>query len=151
MYYAFIQNSKINGCGECPRVNADVQNVEVTEEIFQNIDRYVWDGEEIIPDPDYEEKQAQKERERIGNLQVTKRVFMLGLEQFGVTYTQLKALLATNERAQMEWDLCMELQRNNPLFDQLAAQFGLSSEILDYIFRKANSEDVPLPVQEEEE
>ena len=70
---------------------------------------------------------------------------MLGLEQFGVTYSQLKDLLATNERAQMEWDLCVELQRNNPLFDQLAAQFGLSSEILDYIFRKANGEDVEPP------
>ena len=89
-----------------------------------------------------EEEQVQKERERIGNLQITKRVFALGLQQLGITYTQLKELIATNEQAQLEWDLCVELQRSNPLLDVMAAQLGVSSEMLDYIFRKANGEDI---------
>lgn len=87
-----------------------------------------------------DEREAQAERERIGNLQVTKRVFMLALQQLGITYTQLKELIATNEQAQMEWDLCVELQRKNPLLDTMAAQLGISSEILDYIFKVANGE-----------
>lgn len=118
---------------------------EVWADFCVNPNKYIWVDDEFIVKPNWEEEHAQEELIRIGNLQVTKRVFMLGLEQFGITYSQLKDLLATNERAQMEWDLCMELQRNNPLFDQLAAQFGLSSEILDYIFRKANGEDVEPP------
>lgn len=97
-----------------------------------------------------EEKQA-KEQERIGNLQITKRVFMLGLQQLGITYNQLKTLIATNEQAQMEWDLCMELQRKNPLLDIMASQLGVSPLMLDYIFQKANGEDVEPPVINEVE
>ena len=90
-----------------------------------------------------EEEKQEQERERIGNLQVTKRVFMLGLQQLGISYAQLKDLIATNEQAQMEWDLCVELQRKNPLLDLMATQLGVSSQMLDYIFRKANGEEVP--------
>lgn len=90
-----------------------------------------------------EEEKQEQERERIGNLQVTKRVFMLGLQQLSISYAQLKDLIATNEQAQMEWDLCVELQRKNPLLDLMATQLGVSSQMLDYIFRKANGEEVP--------
>ena len=142
-YYAHI-NTEYNsiGKGECPVSGENIVCIEITEEVYNNIDHYIYNGEELILDPDYEEKQAQKERERIGELQITKRVFMLGLQQLGITYTQLKTLLATNEQAQMEWDLCVELQRKNPLLDVMASQFGVTSEMLDYIFRKANGEDV---------
>lgn len=103
-----------------------------------DIEYELYNGEYLTPS-----EIAQKERERIGELQVTKRVFMLGLQQLGITYTQLKNLLTTSEQAQMEWDLCVELQRKNPLLDIMASQMGVSSEMLDYIFRKANGEDVP--------
>lgn len=149
MYYAFIENDKINGVGECEILNEDIINFEITKEVFDNIDHYIWDGEAVVIDEDYESKQAQKERERIGELQITKRVFMLGLQQLGLTYTQLKELIATNEQAQMEWDLCVELQRKNPLIDLMASQLGVSSQMLDYIFQKANGEDVDPPVTEE--
>lgn len=100
----------------------------------------------------YTEEEIQaKERERIGNLQITKRVFMLGLQQLGITYNQLKTLIATNEQAQMEWDLCVELQRKNPLLDIMASQLGVSPLMLDYIFQKANGEDVEPPVINEGE
>lgn len=103
----------------------------------------------IVLNPDYEQEEAEKEAERIGNLQITKRVFMLGLQQLGVTYSQLKQLIATNEQAQMEWDLCVELQRKNPLLDIMAAQLSVSPAMLDYIFQKANGEDVQPPVIKE--
>lgn len=137
-YYFYIDNNKINGKGQCE----DDTAVEVTQEMYNDdIDRYIWNGSEIILDPDYEEKQAQKERERIGNLQVTKRVFALALQQLGITYSQLKDLIATSEQAQLEWDLCVELQRKNPLLDVMAAQLGVSSETLDMIFKRANNEN----------
>lgn len=89
---------------------------------------------------EYIQQQAQKERERINKLTVTKRIFALALEQFGVTYTQLKEVIASNERATLEWDLCVELERGNPLLDQLAPTFNITSEQLDYIFKVANGE-----------
>lgn len=95
-----------------------------------------------------EEDKKEDEKERIKSLKVTKRVFALALQEAGITYTQLKELIATNERAQLEWDLCVELERSNPLLDVMAATLGITPEQLDYIFRKANGEEVEPPEDE---
>ena len=62
------------------------------------------------------------------------------LQELGITYTMLKQLIATNEQAQLEWDLCVELERKNPLLDVMALQLGITSEQLDGLFRYANGE-----------
>ena len=97
------------------------------------------DGEPQI-DPDYEAKQAEKEAERVAKLTCTKRVFALMLQELGISYAQLKELIATNEQAQLEWDLCVELERNNPLLDIMASQLGITSAQLDGLFKYANGE-----------
>ena len=140
MYYAFIENGQINGKGQCECLNEEVTNAEISEEVYNDLERYMWNGSEVVLNPNYDQEQAEKERQRIGQLQVTKRVFALALQQLGISYTQLKELIATNEQAQLEWDLCVELQRNNPLLDVMALQLGVSSAVLDDIFKKANGE-----------
>ena len=60
------------------------------------------------------------------------------LQQLGISYNQLKELIATNEQAQLEWDLCIELERCNPLLDIMGAQLGLSSNQIDQMFKYAN-------------
>ena len=87
-----------------------------------------------------EEELAEKEKERIAKLTCTKRVFALMLQELGITYTMLKQLIATNEQAQLEWDLCVELQRSNPLLDVMALQLGVTAEQLDGLFKYANGE-----------
>lgn len=81
-----------------------------------------------------------EENIRISKLTCTKRVFALMLQELGITYTMLKQLIATNEQAQLEWDLCVELQRSNPLLDVMALQLGVTAEQLDGLFRYANGE-----------
>lgn len=104
-------------------------------------DEYVLDGEKyVLKDNAWEEKQRQKERERINALTMTKRVLALGLQELGITYTQLKELISSNEQAQLEWDLCVELERGNPLLDVMGAQLGVTPEQLDNMFRIANGE-----------
>lgn len=88
-----------------------------------------------------EQEKQEQEKERIKSLTMTKRVFALGLQQMGITYSQLKELISTNEQAQLEWDLCVELQRSNPLLDTMALQLGVTSEQLDYMFIKANERE----------
>ncbi len=95
-----------------------------------------------VMDPNYEEKESKKEKDRIGDLKITKRVFALYLKEFGISYSQLKELISTNEQAQMEWDLCVELQRQNPLLDLMGAELNVTPKQIDYIFRKANGEDI---------
>lgn len=87
-----------------------------------------------------EEEIALQEKERIAKLTCTKRVFALMLQELGISYTMLKELIATNEQAQLEWDLCVELERKNPLLDVMALQLGITSEQLDGLFRYANGE-----------
>ncbi|MCQ2975141.1 MAG: hypothetical protein MJ211_10095 [Bacteroidales bacterium] len=88
-----------------------------------------------------EEEIAQQEQEHIKTLTCTKRVFALMLQELGVDYlTQLKPLIESNPQAQLEWDLCVELSRNNPLLDVMASKLGISSEKLDKLFQYANGE-----------
>lgn len=48
-YYVFIENEKINGKGEVQQLTEDVLNIEVTEEIYNNIEKYIYkDGEIVI-------------------------------------------------------------------------------------------------------
>lgn len=62
-YYAFIQNNKINGGGECRCLNSDIQNIEITEEVFNNIQDYIWNGEAVVIDPDLDEKRLNEAKE----------------------------------------------------------------------------------------
>lgn len=62
-YYALIQNNEINGCGECPLLNNDVINTEITEEQFNNIQDYIWNGEAVVINPDLDEIKLQKAKD----------------------------------------------------------------------------------------
>lgn len=111
-----------------------------------------------------QEIQAQ-ERKHILELTCTKRVFALMLQELGVDYiTKLKPLIESNPQAQLEWDLCVELLRANPMLDFMAGKLGVSPEQLDALFLYANGEitkeefdlfkngqdDIPEETQEED-
>lgn len=65
MYFAYIKNNVIQRSGQAPLTNSDVMNIPITEEIYNNLEKYIWNAEkqEIILNPNYEQEQAQK-RER---------------------------------------------------------------------------------------
>jgi hypothetical protein len=88
-----------------------------------------------------------QEQERISNLKCTKRVFVLMLEKMGLDYfEQILPLIECNRQARLEWELCVELERSNPLLDILAKELGVTSLQLDKLFQYANGEDVELEV-----
>ena len=94
-----------------------------------------------------EDEEREREAERISHLKCTKRVLALILEELGIPYSRLKSLIDSNERAQLEWDLCVELERCNPLLDLFGAQLGFSPEQIDQIFKYANGEVGSLEVE----
>ena len=61
MFYAFIEDNKLVGAGECRQLTAGVDNVEISEEVFRNIERYVWNGTDMVRDPDFEVKRRSAE------------------------------------------------------------------------------------------
>lgn len=143
MIYIEIIDNKPTRSTSFEQIGKNYQNVITTdyEDYTVNNRKYIFEDGEVKLNPDYEEEQKQKERERIGNLQCTKRVFILMLEHLGFDYyEQILPLIEANRQAKLEWDLCVELERKNPLLDQMAAQLGVSSEQLDNLFRYANNE-----------
>ena len=97
------------------------------------------DGVVVDNTEEYEKEQQRLEKERIGSLSVTKRVLALALEEMGICYAQLKEVIASNERAQLEWDLCVVVERSNPLLDSMAELLGVTGAQLDAIFVEVNS------------
>ena len=61
MFYAFIEDNKLVGAGECRQLAEGVDNVEISEEMFRNIERYVWNGTDMVRDPDFEVKRRSAE------------------------------------------------------------------------------------------
>lgn len=112
-YYIFLENEKLNGAGQCPVINEDVENIEVSEDVYnayiENPDMYIWAGNEIVENPNYEEEQA-KEREE----QFNKDFFNTSLG-----YVRRKVSMATGETKDFLSDLLptisMGIQMGQPI------------------------------------
>ena len=135
-----MQPQKVEDFGSLPDGYAVATEEQVKKILEDDLFFIVQDGQ-LIPNPNYEEQKAAREAERIGNLQCTKRVFVMMLEQLGLDYyEQILPLIKANRQAQLEWDLCVELQRKNPLLDIMGAQLGITPEQIDNLFKYANGE-----------
>lgn len=65
MYYAFIQENKINGKGQCPCSGEGIECIEISEEIYNDLDRYVWNGSEVVENPNYEQEEYERQYEEV--------------------------------------------------------------------------------------
>lgn len=112
MYYISIENNKIISCGECP-MNEPFQNVEVSEEIYNDFvadhDKYIWNGTEIIENPNYEEIKQQKEQAIINNLTMTALDFITFLKQAGITDEQIEVYLNANLDVKHQLQFCQNV------------------------------------------
>lgn len=118
-------------------VITDAQAAKILEDDLY----YVISDGKLIKNPNYEEEKAARERERISHLKCTKRVFVLMLEQMGFDYfEQIAPLINANRQASLEWTLCVELERANPLLDLMGAQLSVSPAQIDKLFQYANDE-----------
>jgi len=61
-YYAYIKDKKIDGSGQCPCSGGGITCIEITEEVFDNINQYMYKRGKIVINPDWEEEQAKEER-----------------------------------------------------------------------------------------
>ena len=67
-YYIFVEdNERINGCGQCRVLNDNITNVEVSEEVYNKFIEdnllYVWDGDKLIDNPNYEEDNQRRQNQ----------------------------------------------------------------------------------------
>lgn len=124
------------------------ERLEFIIEYNHNLGYEIRETEEAIEAWGYTQDELDEiEKERISKLTCTKRVFVLMLEKMGLDYfEQILPLIESNRQAKLEWDLCVSLERSNPLLDVFASQLGITPTQLDKLFQYANGEDVELEV-----
>lgn len=135
-----MQPQKVEDFGDLPD-----GFIPITQEQAQIIEKddlyYVIKDGALIKNPDYEKQKEDREKERISHLKCTKRVFVLMLEQMGLDYfEQILPEIKANRQAELEWELCVELERANPLLDVMGKKLGVTSEQIDKLFKYANGE-----------
>ena len=97
-------------------------------------DKYIVVDNKLVINENYEQEQAQKEKERIAKLKLTKREVFLGLYQAkSVTPEMIKAHI-TDPMALIEFEYANDYYRFNPLIDIVGATLGITSEQLDKFF-----------------
>lgn len=96
----------------------------------------------LVLNPNFDIEQAQKERERINKLSLTKReVFLALYRDKGITPEQIKAQITTPEGL-IEFEYANDYFRGNPLIGAIGASLGYTSDDLDYLF-----ENKELPIK----
>ena len=105
------------------------------DKVVETQEEYVLDSEEyVLKDEAWKEKQALKERERIGNLKLTKReVFLAIYEDSGISPNEIKNSI-TDIQALIEFEYANEYYRGNPLVSLVGKILGYSEANLDYLF-----------------
>lgn len=96
MYFAHINNDILIDISQSKYNNMD--NIEVPKELFdayvEEPEKYVWSGEGIVINPNYEQEQADKERARIDSLTVTKADFFdATIQAFGLNDTAVETII----------------------------------------------------------
>lgn len=148
MYYIFIENNKINGAGQAKLLNEDVINYEVSEDLYnsylENPDKYIYQPPEeiseedlgtIVLNPNYEKIQAQKERQRLDLLNLTKADVLLALYQDkGITPDDIKEMLKDNIPALIKFDYASSYYRGDEVVNSLGLALGYTTEEMDYLF-----------------
>ena len=93
-YYFHIQDNKIISKGQCKCIGDGLLNIEVSEEVYNNSERYIYQDGAIILNPNYEEELRAKEKARIQELSMTRSDFFDGtIMAWGIGQDELLVLI----------------------------------------------------------
>lgn len=146
MYYIFVENNELNGCGQAQCINENIQNIEVSEEIYNayiedNL-RYIWNGTEVIPNPDYEQQAQQREAKRVGELTMTALDFITFLRQCGLTLEQIRAYLNANIELDTQLTYCQNVYCKvaRAIMPITLGGITITAEMVEQAFKRKNGE-----------
>lgn len=148
MYYAIITDNKLNGKGQCPVSGENTFLVEITYEVYNDFDRYMWDGEEIILNPNHDEEQRQKEQERLNQLTMTKADFWIALLDRDITKQMVKDKINLIPDEKLKAKTLIRLDdadhfwRGDASMNVVGAMFGITPQELNYLFENGKLPEV---------
>lgn len=112
-YYLTIENNKIIGASQCPCVSEDMQNIEVTEELYnswkEDKDRYIYQDGEIVKNPNYKEIKQQKEQERVNSLTMTAQDLLDMIHNLGVSWDAIDEYLNSHKELKLRLTTCQNV------------------------------------------
>ena len=151
MYYIFIENNKINGSGQARQLSESILNIDVNEETYNNYNNdrllYVWNGEAIVNNPNYEQDKQAEQRLELDKLTLTPADVERALYKAkGMDFEDLKSLIAANiptidikalaiEFRAKDFYRGAKLSDGTRLIDIVGALLGYTSEDMDYLFK----------------
>lgn len=69
MFYIYVENNKLNGCGTCK--NPEITNFQTDEALYtdylENPLKYIWNGKSVVLNPNYEQEQIQAKKDDLNN------------------------------------------------------------------------------------
>lgn len=144
MFYAFITNNKIDGKGQCECTGDDTFSIEVTEEVYNNLDHYIYSNGEIVLNPNYEQEQAEKEAERVGELTMTALDFITFLRQCGLTLEQIRAYLDSNIELDTQLKYCQNVYCKvaRSVMPITVGDITITAEMVETAFKVKNGEKI---------
>ena len=146
-YYIFIEDGKINGAGQCPITSDTTEMIdyEVTEELYNAFnaepDKYMWNGTEIVENPNYEEIKRQKRQAVIDNLTMTALDFITFLKQSGITDAQIEAYLNANLSVKHQLQFCQNVYCGvaKALMPITVGDLTITAEMVETAFKIKNN------------
>lgn len=147
MFYIYIENDKPNGCGQAQCLNEEIQNIEVSEQVYNayaedNL-RYIWNGEEIIENPDYEQQARDREQERINNLTMTAQDLLDLISNSGASWDEIDNFLNSNKEFKLRLTTCQNvfcgvIRRLLPI---KIGNLTITDEMIVMAFKRKNGEE----------
>ena len=141
MKYYTIQNNQILIANNEQALTRFYDNVLLLPEDYEK-DKYIVNNGELVLNPNYEQEQSQKERERLNNLSMTRGdVFEALILAKGLGKAQIRSMIEQAELDELtkalylnRFDEALDFYRGYPLFDLLGEILGIASEQLDKFF-----------------
>ena len=141
-YYAiYNEQTKELSKAQCRCLNAECINMEVSKEVYDNLDKYIYQDGELVLNPNYEKEQEAKRQQEIAMLSLTAADVERGIyKATGKDFDDVVALVTELQPVGLDIKaLKIELKANNfyrgnPYVDAVGSLLGFTKEQLDQFF-----------------
>ena len=127
--------------------STDVLNIEVSEEVYNNAqlygsNYYIYDNGEIVLNPNYEQEQAQKEYERVGELTMTALDFITFLRTCGLSLETIRNYLNDNIELDTQLKYCQNVYFKvvREVLPITVGEITITKEMAEAVFKTKNGE-----------